>query len=1471
MALINLYLTAGGDAEHVHYEGRLSDIPALRGEDWGRLVAVSKGEMLDPAHIAHDGEVITIRKLPEGVTAAIIISSVVAISAAATCGVYSYVQTKKIQDLMEEQEKNATALSTGGNVASLPYCKGASNRMATGATFPYILGRTLFSPYKLAPDHMRISGKDGCDQYYYMVMETGFAPIVVEQLRLGNNTVKSWADRMPQDGQYRFEKGTYYDDGNLIEIRQSGNFSEDEFNHKVSVTQYMEEIPHRHMDSDATEEERREIDLEWRTGLVKQLPSNSMSAEVYILFDGLRRFDSDAGAWTSQTCTLSPQWTNVDNPTESDWHDFDTPFAQLIQPTTRTETRSAVYEYYSSESVSNSGPSSPASNQERISRVSAYLRSSWSSGTPAGNYVSGDRVDMADWRLSNLSIATGTYQSRGVNYFKFTESVTYSVTVHVAGANGSNTFTRNSKSQMRFCATQNFTAAQCYGKNMSVRIRRMTAKAESNAKDIVYLLAVQSAGYDTKLSSSSNLVQALPLEETERDKCTRIGIRIKANKQTDASLDQFSLVVTACARVWVDNGAGGKSWSSTREPTRNLAAWVLEILTSPHHLASRYSDEELDMDSFGAFYEHCEANRIYADGAITTQTTKKATLDTLMGNARASLVVNSLTGLVEVAIDKGRDYPVALLTSDNIMSLSAVKQIKRRTDGIRASFISDKADWSNDSVTFMRDGGFYDPQNDILATTTLAYITDYQQAFNFCWRQMAEEISRPLTASVRVGPCGVFYGLYDRVDLRHESLSKGLGYGTVKAMSWQSGRLHAIELAGHVTWPNGVTVGGVVINCTATMGVIYAKVRRGSNGNVLELVTDIMDSDDKVPGIGDTLSFGELDDNGKWTQTVDRMLITGIESDGYGYNLTLTEYDEAVYEYGELPEYAPSYTHVPSSSRLTLDDVREYIGRDDLTEAKGQIVSGKDRTVGSPDSILDLAATAKRDGIHVSWSAAGLGLKNTVDRYTVQFSTDGEEWETVGTTQTNSYTRTFTDSEHYEADDLAGWRYRVKLTNLYGKDSEWASSTVSTAGYGTWIVQAPSIDTKVSDRTVTLSMSQPPRSDGKVVYGTLRYELRVRLSDGEEWYTPATTENPYESENNWHSADGGDKWLARDSVYVQTMPLRGQDTADIQDTSYTWQVRAVNEAGHSESVEATATALCTNLRDIVLAKQTAKEIYVPDLSAISANLGEISEGSLEGSDSNYWTLSTKRTPTKNRDYQGAFRVGGKDQYLLVTPIVGDDGHTVVDYAIELRAGQINLSSSGLDFTAGTYIYDDNDPTIRMKLSASGLEYQMKKDNSVGWVPSNIKMAGKMSLSINELDGRKLSSLIITDSEKSTSLGVSVRNVKAYHFVSDVLDEDGGDGMNLGLDPSLLVDGGYIRGNGEGVYDGEVKFRSATHTVSVHKMDGMRFGINTVDVNGVVSSQQEKLDNAAQFNRQAITAWGLTDEQIASKLFKVKGV
>lgn len=828
MALIHVF-DGLNDKSSYTFNGRLRD--HIKGVNWENSIILRGGYRVDADYEVQPDDIIYLRKTPAAATTiAIIAIAAVTITAGVVAGVSIYKQ-KQAEKKMEAAQKAAKAGAE--QTDKLPFVKGARNKAATGQTFPYIIGETLFTPYRLCPAHYTIAGAKGEEQFYNVVLECGYNNLVIDKIKMGETVIKTFSGDTPQNGEYSWDAGTYYDERNKIEIRQTGDFNNADFNEKIVLTELNEEIPHEHASSDP--DENAQIEEKWQTGVVQELPSRPMKVELIALFDGLQRYDN---GWKSQTITLQPQWTNNPDTSSPIWHDFDTGFIQ-----------------------------------------------------------------------------NGT---------------------------ASNTFEYNTKQQMRYSAVQTFTAAQAYGKKISVRVRRTTPKAESNAKDTVYLMAVQTTCYDAKKSTSSSLMAAKVLEDAERDKCTRLGIRVAANANTSGNLDAFSIITRACARTW-----NGSAWTSSRTPTSNLAAWVLEIMTSSKHAPSKYEDSELDLETFGEWYTYCQTQGFRADGVICKQTKKKSIIETLCKNGNAALVYNPMTGKIEVAIDNGRDYSIALLNSDTIQTISTTKEFKRKTTGKKVTYVNKDEDYDADSVIFMRDGGDYDPQTDTLTQTALEYITTYQHAYKYAWRQMAEEMAQPRVATIKVGREAAYYPIFSRVELQHKSLKIGLSHGKITGLKWQSGLLKEIYIEGTVMFPANVAC-GVIINCVSDSGrgLCALKVTGTGTTSTLTVTTTIRQSADIIPRAGDYFSFGKLDNDGNFTTVTNTMKITNAEETDDGYTLTLVDYNPALYTYGTLPEYKSNLTKTPDGSKKTVEEQRDYIQQGEAEAlTSGAVQAAVDTTI----------------------------------------------------------------------------------------------------------------------------------------------------------------------------------------------------------------------------------------------------------------------------------------------------------------------------------------------------------------------------------------------------------------------------------------------------------------------------------------------------------------------------------------------
>ena len=303
------------------------------------------------------------------------------------------------------------------------------------------------------------------------------------------------------------------------------------------------------------------------------------------------------------------------------------------------------------------------------------------------------------------------------------------------------------------------------------------------------------------------------------------------------------------------------------------------------------------------------------------------------------------------------------------------------------------------------------------------------------------------------------------------------------------------------------------------------------------------------------------------------------------------------------------------------------------------------------------------------------------------------------------------------------------------------------------------------------------------------------------WHKPSSNKDPYADSDNYYDTDTGtqgSRFVVASATYTQTMPLYYTDTSDLQNpvynltnTPYWFDIRCFNEAGSGTWLSGASdwssghegiqvVALCTNIQDIVKANETAKTAYIEELSAISAHLGEITDGSLFGSLLNFWTLTTKRGAALPRDFIGAFRVGGNDEYLYVEPqIVAGQ---VVGYSITFKVGKFEISSEYSKLNGELIIQTNEQSLDRTKITPDGTYYQHRQTVEDSWETI-------ASTNVNGIKTRQLFSddvLYITnqDMAQRRKEGFDVGNpylsdsVKIFHFDTDVFDQFGNNTLTI---------------------------------------------------------------------------------------------
>lgn len=471
-----------------------------------------------------------------------------------------------------------------------------------------------------------------------------------------------------------------------------------------------------------------------------------------------------------------------------------------------------------------------------------------------------------------------------------------------------NTISANSRNTIRFVARKEFTPEEVFNKKITLKVEKVTPKAKTNSNEECYLAYYQSYCYDAALSSETELVSCKTIENEVMGKTCRIALRLKANDNTTNILDELHVMATAKAATW-----NGTQWTTDKQPSQNPAAVIYEVLTSGAHLPSKMLPNEIDLNSLGALYEHCEDNNYTCNGIVTNGIKKVDLLTKILNTCNATMYINS-DGLYSFAIDKKENLPVALINAESIKNISYSKELKRKPDGLKVTYTNEK-NWQIDTFYSMIRGG-QRTQDDIITELNLEYITNYEHAYKMAQRYLRSLILQPRIFTVSVGKCGDYYPLYSVVLLQNKEFRQGLKSSTIRKLYYDNeNNINALDIADYINFEDGKEYGVIIQAVTQYgQGLHYKKITGEGLTRHIELESAI--SEGVAPQLFNVVSIGYLNEDGEFDTITNKMKITEIQPDGAnGFTLTLKDYNPAIYEFGEIPPYYSNITRPPKQAQ----------------------------------------------------------------------------------------------------------------------------------------------------------------------------------------------------------------------------------------------------------------------------------------------------------------------------------------------------------------------------------------------------------------------------------------------------------------------------------------------------------------------------------------------------------------------------
>lgn len=802
--------------------------------DLEQCIILNAGEQIAPDYILKDNDIVFIRVIP-GATGAVVMAVISLVCAAVAVGaaVYSAVEQQKAQEEMEKAQKQAKALAE--RITQLPFLKGANNRSALGYNIPYIMGSVYDVPYKLVAGYYTISGENGANQFWNVLLVAGFNNALIQDVSIGTKVIKKPNGTIEIPGQveefsyledsgenpYYFENDCpFYDPADKLDVKYENEVVIAGLNEKVSCTSFSDE-------------------LDYNNAVVKQAATNTYKFDVCILFNGLRRYDD---GWKSKNVSVKVEWSNDG----STWND-------------------------------------------------------------AGNIITGDI---------------------------------------------------NSRKQVRFNKTVTLTAAQCVGKDIQIRLIRTTQLEESNSQETCYLCYLNCWQYDAAKSTDNNIVTCAPLEQPWRGRTTRIALRIISNESTKDNLDQININAYGKARIWVND-----AWTVNKYPTRNPASWVLEIMTSDVHPHSRYNDDEIDLEALGAVYTYCKQNDFFCDGILTEDSKKADILNSILSECNTTMYRDDATGKWTFAIEKAQSTPVALLNEQCIKSVTVTKTFERKPYAVKTTF-TNRESWAVDTfyqtVNGKVDSSAVYGEHKIIVENAPKYITTFEHAYKYTHRILAKQQLQPREITVQVGRDGDYYPLYSKIMLQMKQLRIGLSNGIIHGVVVEGGLLKQIITSDFCDFSDSNARYGLIIQAQndSAKEHLYIEVTAGTltqyaigtldvgmigSGNgvigfykpgktrVLNLRTPL--AVNVLPEYGNIYSFGYLNASGEFSRVTNEMMIYNRKQNSDGWELLLKDYNSAIFQFGDIPEYQTNLTTpkedgavIPEAIMQKMAEIADEVG-----------------------------------------------------------------------------------------------------------------------------------------------------------------------------------------------------------------------------------------------------------------------------------------------------------------------------------------------------------------------------------------------------------------------------------------------------------------------------------------------------------------------------------------------------------------
>lgn len=1170
-AIINIFDSAFTD-EHrkikVEAGLKLEEVDPL---DWENTLIYVNGLERTKDYKVRDNDVVTIRQFPSNagsggyefasvmgwilmpITSAIISSAI-----GFTDGVFNFID-KSIKDAFKQPEETVYDV---GQTEQIPTVSGAKNRSGANQPIPLLLGESMYTPITLAQNYTTISGKDGENQIFHGLYCLGYNDIDLKSVSLG--IYKLSTDR--HNGTSGSLDCTNLDKqtitiAKVMKIKAPANVEVAGENTVIIPV----EFDGYDLDSvnSIVSQSLTAKSYKFNYGGLSHfaLPSTTCTIDsvtidgdkIVIVASGV---PSDEFLWITGTitlnCTITEKKATTHYPVNNDNEGKRKGYYQQLELQQGSGEDSAEVSLYPQKVVQENF----GTELMHFENVAPLYMQPFSAKYPQKIQLEVQFQNLVyfeengDKSKETVELCVGYSLDGGVTYLPFTAfqgsgGITVSNEGTYSDSQGSYRVTKfegKKNKMMRFVAEKTFSFNDVFNTEQITRLknnviefkiwRKSLDKSPTDSKHQYkcFFSAIRTWCYDYKETLKQyteeqieTLLPQRPIIEKYRKMTARLGFSIRAGEEISGTIDELNVLMESRARFCTitedEHGEKTYTWSGINQetglyetrPTNNPASLALMILQHPMRGEYAYTDEQIDLVSFGQFYEWCEqtdagllnsdCRKYTANGVMSRQIKTIDLVNQILSCGHGKLVING--NKYGVLYDKPDIQPVMILNNQNVLEAKNTKNFADDIDGYSCKFIDCLNDYQQDTQIFVpkdltdpESPTYKDPSEYKLESIEVPWITDVKRAYRMCMYLLACRKLRPETWERKLGVDGNLLDVGSLVTVQDDTIVVGIGDGAqIVNVNTSSGDIISIDVDyGFNVTDTTKTYGVKIQHSDALHGVsvrTYELASFETTGTKTTLVfAEPIDSSTVIkPAVNDIVSFGLYE-----KVTTDAIVLTKKSNNDGTFTFVLVPYQNDIYnsEYGYIPEFQTNVTS-PKDAGTEVSEELPPVTLDEVgSVAQAVINEGSDEPPADP---LTFKAVFYENYIELKCTYNGNTLTDSIKYFEFEITKGSGETPFVIHSSSNVYNymfkRTGEDADGYpESDVLNDWSFRVRAVNIYDIPSEhWISADKDFSVYGTWKIPNITVNKQVIDRTAILTATY---TGNKKVYGKIQTAVRIK-------------------------------------------------------------------------------------------------------------------------------------------------------------------------------------------------------------------------------------------------------------------------------------------------------------------------------------------------------------------------------------------